>query len=244
MIRRITHLTELVDDFVRRIEIALAHFDPVTDRMTDLVRVFCCSDTTSIVKCRVHPVAIHDVVGLNQETRNRLDLVIENEHVCVIVANARVSPDRIDLHAAGRGTLRHVRLSGAEPTKVGVKSLGAVIQHDTVMGESRIGPIEVAEQRMVSEDDILTAGLHAQTLHAGKVPDQHVGSTHTHGAMIQGRISATSRTRGSIGTPGRRVNELHIEVHIRRHIVADAQAGHLLREHIVGRPFSSVAPSG
>ncbi len=37
---RITHRTELPGDFVHRIEVALAHFDPVPDHVTGLVGVF------------------------------------------------------------------------------------------------------------------------------------------------------------------------------------------------------------
>ena len=36
----VAHLTELPDHLVDQIEIALAHFDPVTEVMTRLVRVF------------------------------------------------------------------------------------------------------------------------------------------------------------------------------------------------------------
>ena len=46
---RIAHLAELIDRFVDRVEVALAHLDPVSDVVTGLVRVLRRAETCSAV---------------------------------------------------------------------------------------------------------------------------------------------------------------------------------------------------
>ena len=59
------------------------------------------------------------------------------------------------------------------------------------MGVAGVGPIEVAEQGVVTEDHVLPTGLHAQALDAGKVPDQHVGSPDAQATVVATAVATT-----------------------------------------------------
>src|SRR5262249_51173460 len=120
------------------------------------------------------------------KSRQGLDLVIENKEPSI--RSGTLLPDAAAHHiardAANWGGLREITFRRDEIPEVAIPGFRAVLQHHTVMGESRIGPIKVAEQRMVPEDHILPTGFHAQALHAGKVPDQHVRSADTQCAAV------------------------------------------------------------
>ena len=76
---RITHLTKLLDHFVDRIEVALAHFDPVTDDYDGSGSSVSPSQDPA-PGCRLSlPVGVEDIVRFDQESRHRLDLVVEND---------------------------------------------------------------------------------------------------------------------------------------------------------------------
>ncbi len=77
----IAHLAELIDRFVDRVEVALAHLDPASDIMPGLVRVLRRAETLEPVVHRVVPVGVEEVVGLDNKSRHRLDLVVENKYV-------------------------------------------------------------------------------------------------------------------------------------------------------------------
>jgi hypothetical protein len=57
----------------------------------------------------------------------------------------------------------------------------AIVCRDPVEGETSIGPIEVAEQTLVSEDQILPACLEAEALDSGKVANEHVARSNPKG---------------------------------------------------------------
>src|SRR5215831_7131549 len=73
---RITHRTKLPGDFVDRIEITLAHFGAVPDHVSALIRVFGCTQTLPTVIRRIEPVGVENIERLDQESGNRLDLVV------------------------------------------------------------------------------------------------------------------------------------------------------------------------
>ena len=84
----VTHLAELVDRFVARVEVAHTHLNPVSDVMAGLVRVLRRAETLAPVVRRVVPVGVEEVVGFDDESRHRLDLVVENDYVGVLVRTA------------------------------------------------------------------------------------------------------------------------------------------------------------
>ena len=97
---------------------------------------------------------------------------------------------------------------------------------------------------MVAEYDVLATNLHAQTLDVSQIPDQHVGGTDSQAATVSGatrrctimvqRIAAVPRVHGAaVAAPVRRVDDFHIEVHVRGEIVPDTQTHPLLHEHEV-----------
>ncbi len=121
-----------------------------------------------------------------------------------------------------------------------------MLQHHTIMGKSCVGPIEGAEQGLITEHHILTTGLQAQALKPGEVPDQHVGSSDPQCAavapasfcvltpvMVPHIVLETPDAIGAISTPGPRVLQLHVEIQVRREIVADTQPCQLLNIEVV-----------
>ncbi len=186
----VAHLAELVDCFVHHVEVALAHLNPASDDMTGLVRVPRRAETLAPVVQRIVSVGVEDVVGLDDESRHRLDLIVENEKVGVLVRIAVIEGAwaNVRVLSADRHGLPEIGFRGAEPTSVGIPGLGAVLQHHTVMGNSCIGPVEGAEQRLVAEYHILPTGLHAQALKPGEVSNQHVGSPDPQCAAVTSAI--------------------------------------------------------
>ena len=119
------------------------------------------------------------------------------------------------------------------------------------MGIAGVRPVEVAEQRVVAEDHILPPGLHAETLDPGEISDQDIGRpdaepaapavvrlTRAHAALcavVVQRISTVPCVTGvAVSAPRRRVDDLEVEVDVRRQIIADAQAHPLLDVEVVG----------
>ncbi len=253
----VAHLAELVDRFIARIEIALAHLDPVSDVMTGLVRVLRRAETLAPVVRRVVPVGVEEVVGFDDESGDRLDLVVKNQHVGVLVRAAVIDGCRANVwgEAADRHCLPEIGFRGAEPTRVAIPGLGAVLQHDAVMGKSCVGPVEGAKEGLVTEHYILPAGLHAQALEPGEIPDQHVGSSHPQCAavapaiccrtpvMVPRIVLETSSTIGTVSAPGPRVDQFHIEIQVRREVVADTQPRQLLDVEFVCLTRSAVRRS-
>lgn len=143
----VAHGAELPDRFVARVEVAHAHLDPVSDVMAGLVRVLRRAKPLAPVVCRVVPVGVEEVVGFDYESWNRLDLVVENEYVGVLVRTAVIDGAwaNVRAEAAGRHCLPEIGFRGAEPTSVAIPGLGAVLQHHTVMGKSCVGPVEGAK---------------------------------------------------------------------------------------------------
>jgi len=84
----VAHGAELPDCFVDRVEVAHAHLDPVSDVMAGLVRVLRRAETLPPVVRRVVPVGVEEVVGFDDESWHRLDLVVENDYVGVLVRTA------------------------------------------------------------------------------------------------------------------------------------------------------------
>ena len=175
----VAHLAELVERFAYRVEVPLPHLDPASDVMTGLVRVPRRAETLALVVKGVVSVGVEEVVGFDDESRHRLDLVVEQENVGVLAPIAVIDGTWANVRAlsADRHGLPEIGFRGAKPPPVGIPGLGAVLQHHTVMRNSRVGPVEGAEQRLVAEHHILPTGLHAQALKPGEVPDQHVGSS-------------------------------------------------------------------
>lgn len=233
----VAHGAELPDRFVARVEVALSHLDPGSDVMAGLVRVLRRAETLAPVVLRVVPIGVEEVVGLDDESRHRLDLVIENDCVGVLVRAAVIGGGRANVcgEAAGRHRLPEIGFRVAEPTSVAIPGLGAVLQHHTVMGKSCVGPVEGAEQGLAAEHQILPSGLHAQALEPGKIPNQHVGSSDPQCATVTPTIICMAPVliprivlewRGTIGpvsAPGPRVLKFHVEIQVRRKVVAETQ---------------------
>jgi len=187
------------------------------------------------------------VVRFDQESRHRLDLVVENEHVGIDVRAAVIDGCRANVwgEAADRHCLTEIGFRGAEPTSVAIPGLGAVLQHHTIMGKSCVGPVESAEQGLVAEHHILPTGLHAQALEPSEVPDQHVGSSDPQCAavapaicrrtpvMVPRIVLETPGTIGTVSAPGPRVDEFHVEIQVRRKVVAETQPRQLLDVEVV-----------
>ena len=173
-------------------------------------------------------------VGLDHESRHRLDLVVEEEHVGIDVRAAVVrggwtpSDRNIRRESAERLSLPEIGLRSAEPTSVAIPDLGAVLQHDSVEEKSCVGPVEGAEYRLVAEHHILPASLHTQVLHPGEVPDQHIASSDAQDAAVPetSRVRAVLAVIGPlivldrgtllpVGAPHGCVLEFHVEIHVR-----------------------------
>lgn len=113
------------------------------------------------------------------------------------------------------------------------------------MGKSCVGPVEGAEQGLIAEHHILPTGLHAQALEPGKVPDQHVGSSDPQCAavapaircrtpvMVPRIVLKTPGTISAVSTPGSRILEFHVEIQVRRKVVAETQPHQLLDVEVV-----------
>lgn len=156
---------------------------------------------------RIVPVGVEDVVGLDDESWHRHDLIVGNEKVGALVRIAVIDGAWANVwgEAADRHSLPEIGFGGAEPTRVAIPGLGAVMQHHTVMGDSCVGPVEDAEERLAAEHHILTTGLHAQALESGEVPDQHVGSSDPQCAAVAPAIGCRTPVmipRIVLETPG------------------------------------------
>ena len=143
-----------------------------------------------------------------------------------------------------RRCLPDIALRISEPAEVAVPPLVLICEHHTVMGIAGIRPVEVAEQRVIAEDYILTAGLHAQALNPGQVPDQHVSCPDAQAATVTSPVAlAPLWFRGSppfpalallsVASPRCRIDDFHVEVHVRGQIIANAQAHPLLHKEII-----------
>ena len=60
------------------------------------------------------------------------------------------------------------------PAQFRIEGGGRITQHDAVVRIAGIGPVEMAEESLVAEDDILPADLGAEPIDTGDVPDQHI----------------------------------------------------------------------
>ena len=137
----------------------------------------CCGNTGVVLQ--------QNIVRFDQEPWNGLNLIVEHDHVRGVTRSTGVT--RLSSNAGGisavveaarRGGLADVLIRLSEPTQPCFEVLvPTVIKHEPIMGESGVRPIEVTEQGLVTEDEILSARLQAQSLDITEVPDQHVGST-------------------------------------------------------------------
>ena len=120
------------------------------------------------------------------------------------------------------------------------------------MGKSCVGPVEGAEQGLIAEHHILPTGLHAQALEPGKVPDQHVGSSDPQCAavapairrrtpvMVPRIVLKTPGTISAVSAPGSRILEFHVEIQVRRKVVAETQPHQLLDVEVVRLTWDAV----
>jgi hypothetical protein len=104
----LTHLAELIGNFVAEIEPALAHFDPVPDHMAGLVRVLGGPKSLSRVIRRPIAILVQHVERLDDHSRNHLDLVIEDEHVGIALR----------ILTTGAGDIRCAASDGSRLAKV------------------------------------------------------------------------------------------------------------------------------
>ncbi len=81
----LAHLTELPGYFIREVEPAHSHFDPIADHMSGLIRVFGGAQTLSGIVERTIVILVIDIEGLDHHSGNHLQLVIENDHVGIAV---------------------------------------------------------------------------------------------------------------------------------------------------------------
>lgn len=81
--------------------------------------------------------------------------------------------------------LPHVRFGVPEPTQFEVEVGLGVTQHDPIVRIAGVGPIEVPEQALVTEDDILPADLHAESLNADKIAHQGVSCAKSQAAVAE-----------------------------------------------------------
>src|SRR4029077_8351437 len=131
----VAHFAELVDRLVPSVKVAFAHLGPASDHVASLIRMLRCTETLVPVVPRDVPVGIEDVVGLDHESRHRLDLVVEEKHVgigvraAVIQCGAAATIDRkVRMESAERLSLPEIGLRSAEPPRPTIPGIGAILQ--------------------------------------------------------------------------------------------------------------------
>ena len=127
----LAHLTELPGYFIREVEPALSHFDPVADHMSGLIRVFGGTQTLSDIVGRTIVILVIDIEGLDHHPRDHLQLVIENKHIGIAVripsrcvdraTRSRSATGDVGATAADRGCLCNIRFRVSEPAEVAVE---------------------------------------------------------------------------------------------------------------------------
>ena len=117
-------------------------------------------------------------VGLNHESRHQLDLIVENEKVGVLVRVTVIkgSGANVRILSADRHGLPEIGLQSAEPTSIAIPSLGLYC-NITPSWEIPVLDQSKAPNRDWLPNTIYCAGLHAQALEPGEVPNQHIGSS-------------------------------------------------------------------
>ena len=90
-------------------------------------------------------------IGFDHESRNRLDLVVEEKHVGIDVRAAVIqsglsatSNRKVRRQSAERRSLPEIGLRSTKPTPIAIPGLCAVLQHHPIKGKSRVGPIRTA----------------------------------------------------------------------------------------------------